>query len=216
LLSEQQWHITKILVLPRRNLSLALRYTLQARGLAAEAPIYQGSDFANWRQAYEGKFVLAVSIDLKNPFETISRDIILHKLQYYGIKGTALKWLAKLPLVSTQLETINDQFSSILPCDIGVPQGSVLGPLLFILSINDMPHHIDFCDSNLFADDTLHNIVGDDLQTMCKKSNKDLDKIIKFCEANKLTRFTQKNFNTYLLPHLNRRKTISLNTQTVK
>ena len=142
---------------------------------------------SSWRKSLnENKFVIALSIDLRRAFETIAIIILLEKLQLYGIQGTVLQWLKSYLTNRSQEVKLENDISTTLPCDIGVPQGSVLGPLLFNTYINDLHKFIEHSDVFHFADDTLFSIEGDDLPTMCEKLNEDIKSLLLYCEANKL------------------------------
>ena len=107
-----------------------------------------------------GKHTLSLFIDLSKAFDTISHNILFAKLDRYGIRGTALQWYqsylnnrfmrAKCNISSTS----NTIFSDKHPLDIGAPQGSVLGPLLFLIFCNDLYLNLELCKGILFADDT--------------------------------------------------------------
>jgi ribonuclease P/MRP protein subunit RPP40 len=97
-----------------------------------------------------------------------------------------LKWVDSYLTDRIQVVRLNGKISEPLKCNIGVPQGSVLGPLLFIADINDMHLSIKFCKINLFADDTFLYIVGSDLPTMCRQINEDLQRLLQYCQGNKL------------------------------
>ena len=92
-------------------------------------------------------------LDLKKAFDTVSHKILLEKLQYYGVQGNALNLFRSYLTNRKQLTVIGDCVSDLELIEWGVPQGSVLGPLLFLIFINDIPHASDL-GTWLFADDT--------------------------------------------------------------
>ena len=107
----------------------------------------------------ENKLTIGVFIDMSKAFDTLSHDILLRKLQKYGIRGTPLKWFesyledrsmrVKIPSSNGTME-----YSTYHPLTHGTPQGSCLGPLLFLIFINDLHHSVTHGISLLFADDT--------------------------------------------------------------
>ena len=92
--------------------------------------------------------------DLKKAFDTVNHDILLKKLYAYGIRGNILKWFQSYLQNRKQYIYLNKKKSDTKSIKCGVPQGSVLGPLLFILYINDLAGVSDRLFSILFADDT--------------------------------------------------------------
>lgn len=133
----------------------------------------------------ENKFVVAVFLDFKRAFETIDRQILLDKLNYYGIKGNVHKWFQQYLSNRLQITKIGKATSDPLTNNIGVPQGSILGPLLFIIYLNDI-NKIECDFMNLFADDTLISCSGTDLNETVNKMNEVLDKINIYVNINKL------------------------------
>ena len=99
------------------------------------------------------EYSLSVFLDLSKAFDTIDHNILLRKLNYYGVRGVALDWFRSY-LSDRKFVTFKDSNSNILRVDCGVPQGSVLGPLLFIIYTNDLPNAIKHSKCILFADDT--------------------------------------------------------------
>ena len=101
----------------------------------------------------QGNPVDAVYLDLRKAFDTVPHLRLINKLKGYGINGGILSWITDFLSDRTQFVTVNSSSSPKVPVTSGVPQGSVLGPILFIYYINDMPDFID-CPMKIFADDT--------------------------------------------------------------
>ena len=95
----------------------------------------------------------AAYLDFSKAFDSVPHKRLLHKLSSYGIKGNVLSWITDFLDQRTQFVTINDKQSESIPVSSGVPQGSVLGPTLFIYYINDLPDSTDQI-VRLFADDS--------------------------------------------------------------
>jgi hypothetical protein len=132
------------------------------------------------------KELIAVFLDFKRAFETINRRLLLWKLKQYGVKGAALSWFMNYSSGRTQETRFGEKTSAAKEIGLGVPQGSVLGPLLFILYIDDIKHVLKHCKISLFADDTLIYIASDTLEKALKKMNEDIASLAVWLCHNKL------------------------------
>ena len=123
----------------------------------------------NIRKAlHDGNTNCGVFVDLQKAFDTVDHQILLAKLNHYGIRGVSNDWFKSYLSNRSQYVSINGYESGLAAINCGVPQGSVLGPLLFLLYINDLNQAIKFCKAHHFADDT--NLLC--LSTSIKKLNK--------------------------------------------
>lgn len=142
---------------------------------------------ANWRKEINNnKIVLSVFVDLKRAFETINRDILVAKLESYGIKEGALRLIKDYLTERYHRTVVGNNMSTKSRSCYGVPQGSVLGPLLFIVYINDIPKLLQKSFVSLFADDTLLSVSGDNFVDVVDTLNKELDILYNWLCANKL------------------------------
>ena len=130
---------------------------------------------------------LAAFIDLRKAFDTVDLEILRKKLFEAGIRGRVLDWCGNYLSNRYQRTTVNNTVSDALPVTCGVPQGSVLGPLFFLIYINDLIYALDDCKLKLYADDTViyHSDVDHSLASRKLQSN--LDGFYKWCLENKLT-----------------------------
>ena len=94
-----------------------------------------------------------VFIDLKKAFDTVDTKLLLEKLAHYGIRNLEQRWFASYLTSRRQFCRVNGKLSSMENISRGSPQGSCLGPLLFLLFINDMPYSLTKVKVNVYADD---------------------------------------------------------------
>ena len=96
---------------------------------------------------------LLLLIDFSKAFDMVEHSMLIKKLEYYGIRGVAIKWMQSYLSGRKQFVSINGKNSAVRDMQYGVPQGSILGPLLFVIYINDIPETACFAKFILYADD---------------------------------------------------------------
>ena len=134
----------------------------------------------------EKLYTCALYIDLSKAFDTVDHVILLKKLHHYGIRGIALDLIKDYLSNRQQYVRVNGENSNKLRIDIGVPQGSVLGPLLFLLYINDLPF-ASFLLTKLYADDTCFIFSAPSLHELQLVVNREMMKIQTWMFSNKLS-----------------------------
>ncbi|PFX25827.1 putative RNA-directed DNA polymerase from transposon BS [Stylophora pistillata] len=128
----------------------------------------------------------SVFIDLAKAFDTVDHDILLRKLEYYGICEESLLWFKDYFTGRKQFVQIDSHSSEELAITSGVPQGSILGPLLFIVYINDLPRCVKHCSVNMYADDTVLYLAGPTVDNLTFYFNQDLQCLSEWLEDNNL------------------------------
>ena len=132
------------------------------------------------------KHTCAVFLDLAKAFDSVDHTILIKKLEKIGIRGTALSLLKSYLTGRLHYVKTNNAKSEMKVLNIGVPQGSVLGPLLFLIFINDLPNATKF-SVTLFADDTFLSLESNDISHLQSEANSELKKVHEWLITNKLT-----------------------------
>ena len=162
------------------------------------------------------KALISVYIDFSKAFDTVDHDILLKKLEYYGFRGSILGWFQSYLSSRQQYVELQGIKSLLKPTVCGVPQGSVLGPLLFLIYINDM-HRC--CHLNIinFADDSTAYLIHDDINAAIPIINRELEGVDKWVCANKLSLNTSKTAYTIFsnLRHSNTPNIMIRNTEII-
>ena len=134
-----------------------------------------------------GLFNLVVFLDLKKAFDTVNHEILLAKLMAYGVKGSSLNLISSYLKDRKQTCMVNGSYSNQGRISCGIPQGSILGPLFFLLYINDLPNCLSFTTPRMFADDTNITVAGKSVTETQTILNHDLNSIKAWLVANKLS-----------------------------
>ena len=140
-----------------------------------------------WLRAIDNrKYTGAVLLDLAKAFDTVDHSILCAKLTYYGFRGSSYDLLCSYLAQRQQRVLFQSRMSKWAAVSIGVPQGSILGPLLFALYVNDLPSVVNYCLLDLYADDAEMHCSDSDLQTVENCLQSDLTSVATWLGSSRL------------------------------
>ena len=189
-----------------KRFDLLYKYQYAFReGFSTELALFEFNDYVK-KEIDIGNFILTLFIDLKKAFDTVDHLILLRKLEHYGIRGHCNSFFESYLSNRKQYVHCNNVESSVMDSVCGVPQGSVLGPTLFLIYVNDMINCMRYCRLQLFADDTISSLSGRNMHTLFNLLKYDLKSMMQWFKANKLSLNFDKTF--YSIFH-SRKSTVS-------
>ena len=135
----------------------------------------------------KSEYTAITCIDLKKAFDTVNHDILVQKLEHYGVKNKEIRWFRSYLTNRKQCCKVNGQLSDLRLIKTGAPQGSCLGPLLFIIYVNDLHFSLRHSDVNMYADDTSLSFASKSSPLINECVNEDLGYLKSWLNANKLS-----------------------------
>ena len=131
------------------------------------------------------KVNMTMFLDLKKAFDTVDHKVLLEKLLRYGVQGKVISWFQSYITERKLFCEIYDECYKPLGVTFVIPQGSCLGPLLFIVYLNDFEECLQFSWASLYADDTHTTIALDDIHELAQKMKEELQNISEWIRGNK-------------------------------
>ena len=178
----------KIMAFTNRNkLFYSHQYGFRPKHSTIHPILHLLNDCAEASNSNPIQITIAILCDLSKAFHVINRDILIAKLDYYGLRGLIKDWLISYLSNRTQFVSINNNQSDYLSVDCGVPQGSILGPLLYLIYVNDISNSITQGKILSFADDTSLYLSDNDLENLNHDANTEINNLYNWFCANKLS-----------------------------
>ena len=135
----------------------------------------------------EGKYTVGIFLDLSKAFDTVNHEILIKKLQHYGIRGIGLQWFINYLQERAQMVKYKQHRSTEMSVRTGVPQGSIIGPLLFQIYINDIENCSKILSFVLYPDDTNAFYSNSCLKTLASTIQNEMNEVVQWLNANKLS-----------------------------
>ena len=170
--------------LETNNLIYSLQFGLRQKHSTSHALIHLTDKIRE--QLDKGNFACGIFVDFQKAFDTVDHQILIQKLNYYGIRGIANNWFSSYLQNRTQFVSINGFDSNVNAICCGVPQGSILGPLLFLIYINDLYFATKYCKVHHFAGDTNLLNFNNSIKKINKQVGHDLKYLSYWHNANKI------------------------------
>ena len=155
----------------------------------------------------EKLFSTLIMVDLRKAFDTVCHKKLLKKLDHYGIRGNVNELISNYLLNRKQYVYLNGVRSSLQPINIGMPQGSILGPLLYLIYVNDLPNCLE-CTPSLYADDTCMIVHDQCLSELEGKVCKNISDLKVWLDSNELTLNFNKTACMLISPYTHSRNII--------
>ena len=140
-----------------------------------------------YQEVDQGRVCVVLFLDLRKAFDTVNHNILTEKLIQYGLEESSANWLKSYISGRKQITKISNVKSESKEITWGVPQGSILGPLLFTVYINDLPIHLVNSKCNLYADDTAITVSGRSVDHVSHLLNTELRIVSEWFKWNKLS-----------------------------
>ena len=167
-----------------KNLICDLQFSFRQKHSTSHALIHLTDKTRE--QLDKGNFGCERFVDFQKAFDTVDYNILIQKLNYFGVRGTATNWFSSYLENRTQFVSINGYSSDLHFVRCGVPQGSIFGPLLFLVYINDLRYAIKHFKANHFADDTYLLNFSHSVKKMNKQVNFNMINLNNWLNANKI------------------------------
>ena len=142
---------------------------------------------------------IGVFLDFSKAFDTVDHHIVLHKMYKYGIRGIVFKWMESYLSIRRQFVLFKYVKSEYANVTCGVPKGPIMGPLLFLLYVNDIANISTSLLSILFPDDTNVFLTGENIDQMIEIVNGELNKVFIWLHSNKLSLNVKNSNSSYLV-----------------
>ena len=184
--------------LEKKNILYYNQYGFRRSHSCSHALNYSVSEIQKYLE--NDNHAIGIYIDLSKPFDTIEHTKLLQKLNIYGIRGNVHALLKSYLSNRLQYTSVLGENSSKLPIKYGAPQGSVLGPLLFLIYINDIAQCSNLGIFVLFADDTNIFVIGENINDIHTKANSILNCVFDYMTANQLHINMSKSYYMHFKP----------------